>query len=69
MTIPKSLREHIERTRVLLGDKRWGDIYDACFRSSWETTAVFEKDGTTFMITGDIPAMWLRDSTMQVFPT
>ena len=44
------------------------EVYDKCFRSTWETTLSKEADGTTFIITGDIPAMWLRDSSMQVLP-
>ena len=36
-----------------------------CFLNTIETT-VQQSDGDTFVITGDIPAMWLRDSTAQV---
>ena len=41
------------------------EMFRKCFLSTIETT-VQEGDGDTFVITGDIPAMWLRDSTAQV---
>ena len=41
-------------------------MYDLCFRSTWETT-LQRADDTVFLITGDIPAMWLRDSSAQVY--
>ncbi|MGP5717249.1 glycoside hydrolase family 125 protein [Brachybacterium tyrofermentans] len=37
-------------------------------RNTAETTVNVEEDGTTFVITGDIPAMWLRDSAAQLTP-
>ncbi|WP_114854163.1 glycoside hydrolase family 125 protein [Brachybacterium sp. YJGR34] len=37
-------------------------------RNTAETTVSVEEDGTTFVITGDIPAMWLRDSAAQLTP-
>ena len=41
------------------------EMFRKCFLSTIETT-VQESVGDTFVITGDIPAMWLRDSTAQV---
>ncbi len=43
-------------------------MFDACMRNTIETTFRRLEDGTTFVITGDIPAMWLRDSAAQARP-
>ena len=37
-----------------------------CFLNTIETTVKQLEDGSHFVITGDIPAMWLRDSAAQV---
>ena len=37
-----------------------------CFLNTIETTVKQLEDGSYFVITGDIPAMWLRDSAAQV---
>ncbi|NLP35852.1 MAG: glycoside hydrolase family 125 protein [Clostridiales bacterium] len=37
-----------------------------CFLNTIETTVKKLDDGSMFVITGDIPAMWLRDSAAQV---
>ncbi len=37
-----------------------------CFLNTMETTVEQLEDGSYFVITGDIPAMWLRDSAAQV---
>lgn len=41
------------------------EMFRRCFMNTIETT-VQQSPGDTFVITGDIPAMWLRDSTAQV---
>ena len=47
---------------------RTGLVFERCFRNTLDTTIVDLDDGTSFMVTGDIPAMWLRDSAAQLAP-
>lgn len=44
------------------------DLFANALRNTLETTVRLNDDGTTCVITGDIPAVWLRDSTGQVLP-
>lgn len=41
-------------------------LFKNCFPNTLETTTKLLDDGTTFVITGDIPVYWLRDSVEQV---
>lgn len=43
-------------------------IFENCIKNTLKTTIQRKEDGSTFVITGDIPAMWLRDSACQVRP-
>ncbi|RKP44796.1 metal-independent alpha-mannosidase [Cohnella endophytica] len=43
-------------------------MFATCIRNTIETTFRHLPDGTAFVITGDIPAMWLRDSAAQARP-
>ncbi len=48
-----------------------GWLFENCFPNTLDTTIRYSEVGgkpDTFVITGDIPAMWLRDSTCQVWP-
>lgn len=48
---------------------KWPDLkklYKNAFLSTLETTTKVLDDHTTYVFTGDIPAMWLRDSSAQV---
>src|SRR5215472_10975460 len=52
----------------LAGWAELADLFASCYLNTLETTVELLGDGTTFVVTGDIPAMWLRDSTAQVMP-
>ncbi len=44
------------------------EIFENCYQNTLNTTVHQMADGTTHVITGDIPAMWLRDSAAQLRP-
>lgn len=49
-----------------IDDADFKELFHNAFFNTILTTLFFEKDGSAFVITGDIPAMWLRDSAAQV---
>ncbi|MCL5773000.1 MAG: glycoside hydrolase family 125 protein [Firmicutes bacterium] len=44
------------------------ETFKNCLPNTLKTTVNLKPDGTTFTITGDIPAMWVRDSCAQIQP-
>ena len=61
----------IEKVKSCCANKEIGWMFENCFPNTLDTTVDFEMiDGRpdTYVITGDIDAMWLRDSTAQVWP-
>lgn len=67
--IPLSVKNFMEDiTKKCSDHPEWAVNFNACFANTLLTTVKKQSDGTTFVLTGDIPAMWLRDSTAQVRP-
>ncbi|MBP1041446.1 glycoside hydrolase family 125 protein [Vagococcus sp. BWB3-3] len=68
--VPTSVQQFMdEMTQKTQADNpKWGEIFSNCFANTLLTTVKRLEDNTTFLLTGDIPAMWLRDSTAQVRP-
>lgn len=65
--LTKSIKELFERSdKALAFDPRLASVFRTCFASTLETTVRRLDGGESFVITGDIPAMWLRDSSAQV---
>ncbi len=52
----------------LQGQDRLSRLFEKCYTNTLHTTVRELADGSTYVITGDIPAMWLRDSAAQMRP-
>lgn len=50
----------------LSNNEKLRKVFKNCFANTAETTVKFLDNDEVFIITGDIPAMWLRDSSAQV---
>ena len=68
MKIPASVTAHIDKVcaRLEKSSPKLAQLYRNCFPNTIATTIQEQEDGSLFVITGDIPAMWLRDSAPQV---
>jgi meiotically up-regulated gene 157 (Mug157) protein len=61
----------IIKMKKQLGNKELAWLFENCFPNTLDTTVYYnELNGKpdTYVITGDIDAMWMRDSTAQVWP-
>jgi hypothetical protein len=61
----------IAEVKKNIGNKEIAWLFENCFPNTLDTTVDFEMINgkpDTFVITGDIDAMWLRDSSAQVWP-
>ncbi len=68
MKLPNAVEEHIHKNCELLEkySQKLAMLYRNCYASTIDTALEPCDDGTYFVLTGDIPAMWLRDSSAQV---
>ena len=65
------IERQIIKIKSAIKDKELAWMFENCYPNTLDTTIDYEViDGKpdTFIITGDIDAMWLRDSTAQVWP-
>src|SRR3984957_1139706 len=67
----EAVEKIIREVRENIGNKELGWLFENCYPNTLDTTVNFELMGgkpDTYVITGDIDAMWLRDSSAQVWP-
>ena len=67
----KSVERVILEVQAKAGNPELGWLFNNCFPNTLDTTVEFEMVNgrpDTYVITGDIDAMWLRDSSAQVYP-
>jgi uncharacterized protein len=67
----KAIEKAISTFKSGVKNKELGWLFENCFPNTLDTTVFHQvKNGVpdTYVITGDINAMWLRDSSAQVWP-
>lgn len=66
-----AVEKKLVEAKKVIKDKELAWMFENCFPNTLDTTVTATlKDGRpdTYVITGDIDAMWLRDSSAQVWP-
>jgi len=67
----RAVEEMIARVKANIGDPELAWMFENCYPNTLDTTVEVSGGAgraDTFIITGDIDAMWLRDSACQVWP-
>ncbi|MEG1585498.1 MAG: glycoside hydrolase family 125 protein [Bacteroidales bacterium] len=67
----KAVEKEISRITKLLKNRKLAWMFSNCYPNTLDTTVHYrttDGDDDTFVYTGDIHAMWLRDSGAQVWP-
>ncbi|MFH1195134.1 MAG: glycoside hydrolase family 125 protein [bacterium] len=65
-----AVEKTIDKIKPSIADEEIALLFENCFPNTLDTTVNFKTENgkpDTFVITGDINAMWLRDSTAQVW--
>ena len=69
--VSAAVENTILEVKKIMADEELAWIFENCFPNTLDTTVSYEEKGgkpSTYVITGDIDAMWLRDSSAQVWP-
>ena len=69
--VSQIVEQNVVSIKDSIKDKEIASLFENCFPNTLDTTVNFRivnDQPDTFVITGDINAMWLRDSTAQVMP-
>lgn len=68
MNLPNCVTERMDKYCSVIEkySHKLSQLYRNCYPNTLETATEIMPDGSVFVLTGDIPAMWLRDSTAEV---
>jgi len=66
-----AVEERIKAIKATIKDPELAWLFENCYPNTLDTTVNYREENgkpDTFVITGDINAMWMRDSSAQVWP-
>lgn len=66
-----AVEQELLRVKARIGNPKLAWLFENCYPNTLDTTVsvgTLEGRPDTFIVTGDIDAMWLRDSSAQVWP-
>ena len=66
--VSKAVDAKIEEVAAMLTNEKLAWMFSNCYPNTLDTTIHPNGENDTFVYTGDIHAMWLRDSGAQVWP-
>ena len=69
--VSAAVEAEIARVKAKIGDPELAWLFENCYPNTLDTTVTLgtlRGKPDTFIVTGDIDAMWLRDSSAQVWP-
>ncbi len=69
--VSEAVDAKIADVKTRIKDQKLAWLFENCYPNTLDTTVKYTPSGKTpdtFVITGDIEAMWLRDSSAQVWP-
>lgn len=62
----EQMKKDIASFEATISDSKLRTMFHNCFFNTLDTTVEYLDNGEVYMLTGDIPAMWLRDSSASV---
>lgn len=69
--VSEAVEAKIKEVVAFIEDEELAWLFSNCYPNTLDTTVNYQQqngEAETYVITGDIDAMWLRDSTAQVWP-
>ncbi|HEX7339280.1 MAG TPA: glycoside hydrolase family 125 protein [Rhodanobacteraceae bacterium] len=69
--VSPAVERELARVKAKIGDPKLAWMFENCYPNTLDTTVhtgTVDGKPDTFIVTGDIDAMWLRDSSAQVWP-
>ena len=67
--IPESIRNILDKVKTFFPENpQIYEIFKNCYTNTLNTAVHSMENDTVYVVTGDIPAMWLRDSAASLRP-